>query len=220
MNSLRSCLAGVLGLVFLVGSFCGVYGDDCLPNALFDEAVFCSDFSSNDDGTLVLSDGVELGVSVSYADRAESLVRGGDGLVARIKKGGYITVSKEANESLKITGSELTFGLRVKCAPAVWNDSPLMSKHGGHDKLAFNLFYLGDQLGAEVGTTGNRSLISERAPRSETPEPDSALEGWHDVYCRVNSAKAEFFVDGRCYDEDFVVGELRTNDVPFAIGAQ
>ena len=221
MISVRSCVACALGAFFLVGSVGGVYGDDDRsPNALFAEAVFCSNFSSNDDESLILSDGVELGVSISDADRTESLARGGDGLVARFKKGGYITVSEEANDSLKVSGSELTFGLRVKCAPNVWNDSPLMSKHGGHDKLAFNLFCIEDKLGAEVGTTGNHSLISERAPRSETLDPAAALEGWHDVYCRVNSAKAELFVDGRCYDEDFVVGELRTNDVPFVIGAQ
>ena len=171
------------------------------------------------DPSLVLSGGARLGSVLSGPDLAESLMRGGDGKVAEIPKGGFITLSKEANEALKITGSELTFGLRVKCAPDVWNDSPLFSKHGGHAVLAFNLFYQNGALGAEVGTTKNNGLLSARAPRSEICMPNDPT-AWHDVYCRVNSAKMELFVDGRCCDEDFTLGELCTSDVPVAIGAQ
>jgi beta-fructofuranosidase len=218
---LRTFFAAALASAIVAGSVCLSFGsDNHSPSALLNEAVFCSNFATDDDGALILSDGVELGVSISDTDRTESLARGGDGLVARFKKGGHILFSKEVNDALKITGSEITFGLRVKCAPEVWGDSPLMSKHGGHEKLAFNLFYLEDKFGVEVGTTGNNSLISKRAPRGDMLDPDAAVEGWHDVYCRVDSAKMEFFVNGRCYIEDFVLGELRTNDVPFVVGAQ
>lgn len=177
------------------------------------------DFGTGGDASLVPSGGARLGVVLTGPDYAESLMRGGDGKVAEIPKGGFITLSQEANEALKITGSELTFGLRVKCAPDVWNDSPLFSKHGGHGVLAFNLFYQNGAFGAEVGTTKNKGLLSARAPRSEICMPNDPT-AWHDVYCRVNSAKMELFVDGRCCDEDFTLGELRTSDVPVAIGAQ
>ncbi len=51
-------------------------------------------------------------------------------------------------------------------------------------------------------------------------EPESAASRWLDVAVRVDEAKMELFVDGRCVDEDFVVGTLNQNSVPLLIGAQ
>ncbi|MBQ1864187.1 MAG: hypothetical protein II150_06335, partial [Thermoguttaceae bacterium] len=216
MTRLR--IAGALAAAFAAFAF-GTYSGAKEPAPVTpSDYVVRWDFGGPDP-SLVLSGGARLGSVLSGPDLAESLMRGGDGKVAEIPKGGCITLSKEANEALKITGSELTFGLRVKCAPDVWNDSPLFSKHGGHAVLAFNLFYQNGALGAEVGTTKNNGLLSARAPRSEICMPNDPT-AWHDVYCRVNSAKMELFVDGRCCDEDFTLGELRTSDVPVAIGAQ
>ena len=189
------------------------------PKKILGEAVAFWDFNGEEPSALP-TEGVELGIRLEEEERAESEARGGDGLVARISKGSYIEFDEKTNEALKIAGSELTLGLRVKCAREVWNDSPLMSKHGGHAGLAFNLFYLNGGLGAEIGTTKNNGLLSHRAQLSDSRDPEKDATGWRDVYCRVNSAKSEFFVDGRCYDEDFVLGELRTNDVPFVVGAQ
>lgn len=218
MNFYRM-LASVVFCVLIAGNC--VCGEDLpSPNQILKSAVSFWDFGAANDPTTILSGNVEFGVSISFADQQESRLRGGDGLVARIKKGGYVLFSDEANKALKISGSEITFGARVKCASGVWNDSPFFSKHGGHDSLSFNMFFLNDFIGAEVGTTKNRGLLFTRALRIETPDPERAYTAWHDVYCRVNSSKMELFVDGRCYDEDFVLGEIRTNDVRFALGAQ
>lgn len=212
-----------LALGCVVASVVGVnaFADDSLgPREILGTASALWDFNESEETSLVLSEKVELGVSISYEDQEESKARGGDGLVARIKKGGYIALQPESNDLLKIDGSELTFGMRFKCAPEVWNNSPLFSKHGGHEQLAFNMYCLNGGVGTEVGTTRNNDLLRTYAFLSDTRDPEKAVNDWHDVYCRVNSAKMEIFFDGRCYDEDFVLGELRTNDVPFVIGAQ
>ncbi len=214
----------LIWLVTAVGAICSfanAFGQEQKsPREIFRDAVVFCDFSSADNPDLIPKNGVDLGVALEGKERQDSLTRGGDGLVAKINKGGYLAFSNKINESLKLRGQELTFGVRVKCSPDVWKNSPLMSKHGGHDKLAFNLFYLDDQIGAEIGSTGNNALLSCRAPACDMRDPENVKSKWLDVYCRVNSAKMELFVDGRCYDEDFVVGELKTNDVQFAIGAQ
>lgn len=202
--------------------FCGnSYASDTItPEKIFSSASSFWNFTVTDSSAFTLSGDVELGVPVPLEERQDSFLRGGDASVVKIKKGGYLTLSNEANESLKITGSELTFGIRVKCSPDVWNNSPLFSKHGGHERLAFNMFYLNGGVAAEVGTSKNIGLLHTQALLTETRDPANEADSWHDVYCRINSAKMELFLDGRCYDEDFVLGEIRTNDIPFVIGAQ
>ncbi|MBR0225445.1 MAG: hypothetical protein IJL92_05260 [Thermoguttaceae bacterium] len=191
------------------------------PRDILQSAKVFLDFSSAGDQNVLAASGFDAGVALDGAEKAESLLRGGDGIVARVDKGGYATVSDEINAALDdASGREITFGLRVKCAPDVWNDSPVISRHGGHASLSFNLFCLNDSFGAEVGTTKNNSLLQTFASRGDMLDPESAKDAWHDVYCRVDGAKMEFFVDGRCYDEDFMLGDLRPGSVPFAIGAQ
>ncbi len=179
------------------------------------------DFGDASDTRIVASPGFEAGVALDDADASESRLRGGDGSVARVAEGGYATVSPEVEAALSsIAGREITFGLRVKASAATWNNSPVFSKHGGHENLSFNLFCLNDGFAAEVGTTGNKGLLYTAAYRSDMLSPETAAERWHDVYCRVDGVKAEFFVDGRCYDGDFMLGDLRPGDVRFVVGAQ
>ena len=160
----------------------------------------------------------ETGIDLTGSEKAESLCRGGDGKVARLIPGSYFSASSGASGELSIKGSELTLCIRLKCAPEIWKNSPIMSKHGGHEKLAYNIYCIDYYFGTEIGTDGNKRLLNCRALLSEMP--DASAEKWHDVVCRVNEAKVELFVDGRCYDEDFVVGKLRPNAVDFLIGAQ
>ena len=191
------------------------------PRDVLESAKVFLDFGEPDSDDVVATPGFELGVALDDAERGESLVRGGDGRVARIAQGAYATVSDAINAAFNdVSGRSITFGLRVKFAPDVWNDSPVMSRHGGHKRLAFNLFCLGDRIGAEVGTTKNNSLMQTYAARADMLNPEDAATAWHDVYCRVDGVKMEFFVDGRCYDEDFMLGDLLPGEVPFAIGAQ
>lgn len=195
----------------------------CLQGAeettpLTDAVVFLN-FAADEE---VISQGdFHCGEALEGIDRDESLLRGGDGVVASVTQGGFATVTDALNANLHaINGREITFGVRVKCSSETWRNAPLLSCHGGHAALSFNLFCLDGAIGAEVGTTGNTSLLQMRARLDETPDPSVAETQWHDVYCRVNGAKSELFLDGRCYDEDFMLGDLRTNDVPLVIGGQ
>ena len=194
----------------------------------FDDAVAFWNFADlndanvNDGAASVLQafGDVEIGVEIDETAKAESLLRGGDGKVARISQGGYLRTDAPLGSELAVDGSELTFCVRLRYDATVWQNSPIFSKHGGHERLAYNLYCLDDALGAEIGTTGNNGLLRCRALRSETRDPEAALTAWRDVVCRVDEAKVELFVDGRCYDEDFVLGTLRPNDVALTIGAQ
>ncbi len=217
---MKKHIAILCGAFVVLSTLAPCRADDATPDAVLKSAVACWNFEQKSSAVLKLSGGVELGVPLSESEQVESKLRGGDGLVARFAKGGWIEFNDEANEALKIEGDGLTFGLRFRCAPEVWNNSPIMSKHGGHEVLAFNLYCLNDAIGAEVGTTKNKGLLTCVAPRSETLDSEAATSAWHDVYCRVDSAKMELFVDGRCCDEDFTLGTIRTNDVRFLLGAQ
>ena len=193
--------------------------DELEPRVILNDAYFFTDLEGDDD-RLMPADGVELGVELGASEYSESKLRGGDGRVALIRRGGWIAVSETVNRKLcELTGREITLGVRMKPTSNIWESAPVFSKNGGHDQLAFNLFFFSDSLGAEVGTTGNRSLLQTLAPRSETRNPDER-DAWRDVFCRINGAKMELFLDGRCCDEDFMLGDLKTNEIPFVIGAQ
>ena len=185
-----------------------------------EDAIARLEFGGGDDESAVAHGEVALGVALTGEAAAESRARGGDGKVARFERGGWLSVSDAINARLAgLSGRTLTFGMRVKASRESWASAPLMSKNGGHDHMVFNMFLYNDALGAEVGATELKRVMQTLAPRVETRNPE-AWDAWRDVYCRVDGAKAELFVDGRCCDEDFMLGDLRTNDVPFVIGAQ
>ena len=162
---------------------------------------------------------VETGVELSESEIQQSRLRGGDGKAARFSTGSYLSAGLGANDELKIGGTDLTIYLRLKL-PKLDVSCPVLSRHGGHDNLAYNVFAYPEYIGTEVGTTLNNQLLSGKARFAEMRNPDAAPTAWHDVVCRVNEAKLELFVDGRCVDEDFTLGTLRQNDSPLLIGAQ
>ena len=214
----RILCAALIGAFTLVG---GVLRAEDDPREILQSASVFLDFSSPEDPDVVAAPGFESGGKLDDAERAESLLRGGDGYVAKIAKGGYATVSEKINAALdELPSRTISFGLRLRPAPDAWKNAPIMSRHGGHERLAFNIYCLGDAFGAEIGTTGNNGFLQTIALRGDMLDPDAATNAWRDVYCRLDGAKMEFFVDGRCYDEDFMLGDLRTAVVPFTIGAQ
>lgn len=170
---------------------------------------------------------VELNVSLSEAGKEASRRRGGDGKIARFSGKGFLSAGQGADGEVRISGQELTFCLRVRFGE-IPGSFPIFSKHGGHENMEYNLFAYEDYIGVEIGTTGNKiqrndeknAPISGKAYFSEMRSPETAAHSWHDVICRVKEAKMELFVDGRCVDEDFVLGELKQNDVPLLFGAQ
>ncbi|MFZ4766196.1 MAG: hypothetical protein ACOYMN_14695 [Roseimicrobium sp.] len=76
-------------------------------------------------------------VKLEGADRAASLARGGDGMVAEMD-GGYFVASGDA----KVTGKQMTLLLRLRDRRGTW-DSPLLARRDASDPLA-NLLYCVD----------------------------------------------------------------------------
>lgn len=189
--------------------------DDAVGVWHFADTVNTADTASN----LTVHGGVTLGVKLTDDEAAESLRRGGDGLVADFSAGGWLNAGLGTDARLAVTGRTLSCYLRLRSPSGVW-DCPIFSRHGGHDQLAYNIFSIQNSLGAEVGTTRNQSVLQTLAPWSEMRDPATAATRWHDVVLRVNGAKLELFVDGRCADEDFMLGDLRTNPLPLIFGGE
>ncbi|MDO4582675.1 MAG: LamG-like jellyroll fold domain-containing protein [Planctomycetia bacterium] len=181
--------------------------------------------SVNPDRLLKVVGEVELNVPLEGEALAASQKRGGDGKVARFHGNGYLDA--EGVDLWNLEGNEMTFYVRLQPG-TIPGSVPIFSKHGGHAKMGYNLFAFEDYLGVEIGTTGNKAHreaqetapLSGKAWFSEMRSPETASQRWHDVICRVNEAKMELFVDGRCVDEDFVLGKLKQNDVSLLFGAQ
>jgi len=161
---------------------------------------------------------VSLGLALEGAEREASLARGGDGFAARFE-GGYLSAGQGAHGELNLTGKALTMCLRVRDPSGTW-DTPLFSKHGGHDQLVYNLFATdlgaGMALGFELGTDW-----SERPLQLSVPVRLMGPTDWHDVIVRYAGAKLELFVDGVLVDEEWPIGSLRTgNPEPCLLGAE
>ncbi|MDO5309280.1 MAG: LamG-like jellyroll fold domain-containing protein [Planctomycetia bacterium] len=197
------------------------YADDSTPEQTLASADLCFHFGEAQDTRLSPSPGVTLAQALEASAREESLQRGGDGLVARIPRGDWIAFDEQTNATLNsLTGREATFYVRVMADESTWLNAPFFSKSGGHENLSFNLYFLDDAVGAELGTTGNRSLLRCNAPVNDMLNPSEAKNVWHDVIFRVNNAKVALYVDGREYDEDFMIGQVRANPVDALLGAQ
>lgn len=212
----------------------GVFAADSEPRSadILKEAVSVWHFvdlndSAGANSILKMHGIVELNVELSDSERSASLERGGDGKTARFGGKGFLSAGQGANGELNLSGRELTFYVRAKLGE-IPVSFPIFSKHGGHANMAYNLFAFEDYVGVEIGTTGNKVNrksetavpMSSQARFSEMRGPETAPHRWLDLICRVDGAKMEFFVDGRCVDEDFMLGDLKQNDVPLLIGAQ
>lgn len=170
-------------------------------------------------GTLVPNGPARLGVELSGAELAESKARGGDGKVAKIESGGYLAFEPNPDFQDELTSTEQTFYIRVK-SDVNQPNYPIFSRYGGHERLSFNFFYLNAAWGFEFGTTKNNGLLRTNAPVAETLSPETVATDWVDLVARVTDAKLEFFLNGRCVDEDFVLGVPRKPQVGILFGAQ
>ncbi len=162
---------------------------------------------------------VTLGVPLETKDAEASKQRGGDGKVARFTRGSYLSAGGGADSKLNITGKTMTIAMRIKSASGAWN-SPVLSRHGGHANLAYNIYSTEDRLGCEFRTTKNNGLLSASVVFSDMLPVENGRAAWHDIVCRVDGAKLEMFVDGRCVDENFMLGDFRGNDLPLLFGAE
>jgi sucrose-6-phosphate hydrolase SacC (GH32 family) len=162
---------------------------------------------------------VQLGVPLSEAEQAESKLRGGDGKVAKFSSGGYLYIAPENAKELDISGKTLSVGIRMRVPSGDW-DFPIVSKHGGREQLSFNVYGHPLRIGGEIGTSFRNRMMTVSAPLADILPRFEAAEDWLDIILRVDGAKLELFVNGRCVDEEFMMGELRTNAMPFMIGAE
>ena len=158
-------------------------------------------------------------VDLTADEAAESRLRGGDGKAMKFAPGDYLSAGQGKNSMLNLTGRKMSVYVRLRVPTGNW-DFPILAKHGGHERLAYNLYASRDRLGSEVGTTGNRRFLSATVPFTDLLSRGEGASVWHDVIFRVDGAKLELFVDGRCVDEDFMIGDLRQNDEPLLIGAE
>ena len=93
---------------------------------------------------------------------------------------------------------------------------PLFSKHGGHDKLVYNLYSLSPDIGFELGTQGHAGVW-----RTTVSATKIGATEWHTIICRYDGRKLQMFVDGVLMDEVSASGSLREgNTVPCLIGAE
>jgi len=157
---------------------------------------------------------VATGIALTGEDLARSLAAGGDGVVARLE-GGYLDAGQGDAGALNPAGSALTVCLRVRCPAGVWG-KPLLSKHGGHDQLVYNLFSFESAIGFELGIQGKPGMIQVLAPLDRV---DRA--GWHEVTARYDGHQLQIFLDGVVLGETPAAGTLRRgNTEPCLIGAE
>lgn len=157
---------------------------------------------------------VTLGRQLAGKEREESLAAGSDGAVAQFD-GGYLDAGQGTKGELNLAGSALTVGIRLRCPSGVWG-KPLFSKHGGHDRLVYNLFSFGTAIGFELGTRDTPGMTQVLVPFAKI-----GPKAWHTVLCRYDGTRLAMFVDGVLMDEAEVTGPLRTgNQEPVLFGAE
>ncbi len=157
---------------------------------------------------------VTVGKKLAGKELQESLAGGNDGIVAEFD-GGYLDAGQGAEGALNLTGSALTVSVRLRNPAGAW-EWPLFSKHGGHDRLVFNLYSLSSEIGFELGTQGQAGLA-----RTTVPVAKIGAREWHTLICPYDGTKLQMFADGVLMDEASVRGPLRAgNPVPCLIGAE
>ena len=161
---------------------------------------------------------VRAGVELTGTERVASLARGGDGRAAEFH-GGYLDADQGAKGALNVAGRTFTLCMRLRDPTGNWM-TPLVSKHGGHDKLVYNLFShdLGEGavIGFELGTEGTPGMTQVTVPLKMI-----GATQWHDIVCRFDGIRLQLFVDGVLMDEGFPTGALRQgNAEPCLVGAE
>ena len=122
------------------------------PDPAFADAIAAwhlADLSDSAGGNGLTAVGaVSVGQRLDGAELAESLACGDDGRVARFD-GGYLDAGQGAGGALNPVGSALTVSVRLRGADGAWGH-PLFSKHGGHERLVYNLYSSRTEIGFEL----------------------------------------------------------------------
>lgn len=157
---------------------------------------------------------VTMGERLTGKERVQSLAAGSDGVVAELQ-GGYLDAGQGTDGMLNPTGDSFTLGVRLRCPSGVWG-KPVFSKHGGHDRLVYNLFSFPSDIGFELGTRDTPGMTQVTASLAKI-----GPTAWHTVLCRYDGTTLRMYVDGVLMDEAHPKGPLRTgNTVPALIGGE
>lgn len=162
-----------------------------------------------------VGDGAIFGQSLD--DAAASRVHGGDGKGILLRDSA-LDAGQGASGELNISGSAVTALIRLKRTGGTW-DVTLLSKHGGHEALQYNLYAFQRfggrfEIGAEVGTSSGMG-------KATTIMPASGSDKWHDVVLRYDGRTVDLFVDGGRRASTPHTGALRaTNESPLLIGGE
>ena len=193
------------------------------PSATFDDAVVVWHFadlsdSSGRGSSLRMSGAVTPGNSLPEPDAAASRARGGDGSAARLD-GGRLDAGQGQGGCLVLAGAEMSLCVRLRLDAGV-EDTPILSMHGGHEALLYNLFVTdlgrGPAIGFELGTDFDARPLQLSVPL-DLVDPTA----WHDVIVRFSGARLELWVDGVLVDEEWPLGGLRAGSgIPCLIGAE
>ncbi|MBM4084033.1 MAG: hypothetical protein FJ272_04510 [Planctomycetes bacterium] len=170
--------------------------------------------SANGACPLKVHGAARVGVELQAAEREASRARGGDGKAAEFS-GGWLDAGQGADGRLNLKGEAMTMLLRLRNPSGKWNDGELFCKHGGHDRLAYNLFVNNQQIGFEFGAEGRTGLAGQ------VTLPASALDPkqWHDVIARYDGRELVLFLNGLVAGRVRATGALRQgNTEPVLLG--
>jgi len=178
------------------------------PNP-FDDAVAAWHFKNLDDSagpnSVLQSQGpVRVGQRCDGPAKAASLARGGDGSLADCA-GGFLVAGQGAGGELNLTSAAVSLYARLRNPTGDWSSCGIVSKHGGGDRLTYNLYGNSGTLGFELGT--------ERGTfRVDVPAQSIGATDWHDVVVRYDGKTLELFVDGVAVANRPASGKLRTGN--------
>ena len=183
----------------------------------FDDAASLWHFADLTETNLQLEGNVRVAIPVDDSSSYESHQCGSDGLVADFSQGGSLAVKLKNDSSIDTCGNDFTWYLRVRDPSGEWN-SPILSYYSHDKRPVCCIFGTEDAIRVEIATTLNNRFLYGDSPFNEMRN-DSARNDWHDLVLRFNRFKMQWFVDGRCYDEDFVLGEALEGEGPLLFGA-
>ena len=214
---LKTISASAVGVLLAAASACAAE-PAASPDDIFRTAVAAWHMVGLKDASgrneLRIVGAVTLGIRLEGKELRDSLASGNDGLVARME-GGYLDAGQGTGGMLNLTGSALTVSVRLRSPSGAWG-KPLFSKHGGHDRLVYNLFSFDSAIGFELGTRDTPGMTQVLAPLAKIGPQD-----WHDVICRYDGTNLQMFVDGVLMSEASPAGLLREgNTEPCLIGAE
>lgn len=139
--------------------FIAILVTGCGPGTLpkpFKDAVQVWSFSQNKG--LKSNGPVITGAKMNDTDIAASRLRSGDEYAAQFN-GGWLDAGQGRNNSLNFGEYGFTLNVRLRVQDGIW-DKPIISKHGGSDKLAWSLYGLRFGFGDENWEMGRQNYLS------------------------------------------------------------